>query len=152
MKIKEIMKREVSSLSEDMLIKDALLKLLKLKISGLPVIREDLRLVGIFTEKEILGAILPSYIDKVGRFSYEENPKIIRKKLSDIQNLKVEKLMQKELITVSEETTLCEVARIMFTQNVRRVPILDREKKVCGIVSRGDIIKRFVEELGWQID
>ncbi|MCM8758129.1 MAG: CBS domain-containing protein [Candidatus Omnitrophica bacterium] len=152
MKVKEIMKKEVVSLSKDTKIKDAFGKLLQIHISGLPVLDENLRIVGMFTEKDILRAILPGYLEKVGRFIYEENPKIIQKKLLDIQDLTVEKLMRKDVITVDEDTTLCEVARIMLTQNVRRIPVLDKEKRVIGIVAREDIIKAYAKEARWITD
>jgi len=148
MKIKEIMEKEVISLSKDTKVKDAFLKLLELHISGLPVLDENLKLVGMFTEKDILRAILPGYLDKVGRFVYEENPKIVRKRLVEIQELPVKDLMRHEVVTVDEDTSLCEVARLMLTQNVRRIPVLNKEKKVVGIVAREDILKQFAREIG----
>jgi len=147
MKIKEIMEKEVVSLSEDTKIKDAFLKLLKMRISGLPVLDEHLKLLGMFTEKDILRAILPGYLDRVGRFVYEENPKIVKKRLLEIQDLTVGELMRREVATVDEDTTLCEVARLMLTQNVRRIPVLDKEKKVVGIVAREDILREFAKEI-----
>jgi len=148
MKIKEIMEKELISLSKDTKIKDAFLKLLKMRISGLPVLDENSKLLGMFTEKDILKAILPGYLDKVGRFVYEANPKIVKKKLLEIQDLTVGELMRHEVVTVDEDTTLCEVARLMLTQNVRRIPVLNKEKKVVGIVAREDILREFAKEVG----
>jgi len=148
MKIKEIMGKELISLSKDTKIKDAFLKLLKMRISGLPVLDENSKLLGMFTEKDILRAILPGYLDKVGRFIYEANPKIVKKKLLEIQDLTVGELMRHEVVTVDEDTTLCEVAHLMLTQNVRRIPILNKEKKVVGIVAREDILREFAKEVG----
>jgi CBS domain-containing protein len=56
--------------------------------------------------------------------------------------------MRREVVTIDEDTTLCEVARIMLTQKVRRIPILDKEHKVIGMVSRGDVVKAFSKEYG----
>jgi len=148
MKIKEIMEKELISLSKDTKIKDAFLRLLKMRISGLPVLDENSKLLGMFTEKDILKAILPGYLDKVGRFVYEANPKIVKKKLLEIQDLTVGELMRHEVVTVDEDTTLCEVARLMLTQNVRRIPVLNKEKKVVGIVAREDILREFAKEVG----
>jgi CBS domain-containing protein len=117
-------------------------------ISGLPVLDENSKLLGMFTEKDILKAILPGYLDKVGRFIYEANPKIVKKKLLEIQDLTVSELMRHEVVTVDEDTTLCEVARLMLTQNVRRIPVLNKEKKVVGIVAREDILREFAKEVG----
>lgn len=152
MKVKEIMAREVTSISPDTNAKEALALLLKMQISGLPVISKDGKLMGVFTEKDILIHILPSYVEKVGNFVYEENPKSIKNKFQDLLNLSVSRLMRKDVITVDENMSLCEVARLMLTQKVRRIPVLDKENMVVGIVAREDVIKAYVREAGWAID
>lgn len=152
MKVKEIMTKEMVSIQPDTNTKEAVGILFKMHISGLPVINESGKLVGMFTEKDILRNILPSYIEQVGRFVYEENPKSIKKKFMELENIRVSKLMRPEVITVDEDTSLCEVAHIMLTQKVRRIPVLDKEKKVIGIVAREDIVKSYTKEAGWEID
>jgi CBS domain-containing protein len=146
MKIKEVMTREIKSLSPDTNAIEALKLLEKTQISGLPVIDKDGKLVGMFTEKDILEHILPSYIHKVGRFVYEENPKATKKKFSELSKMKVAQLMRKEVISVSEDTALCEVARIMLTQKARRIPVVDKSGKVIGIIARCDVLKAFERE------
>lgn len=140
MKIKEIMTREVVSVKPEDNVKDALMVLFKRQISGLPVIDNEGKLVGMFTEKDVLSYILPSYIEKVGRFIYEEDPKSTKKKFMELNNLKVARLMRREVVTTTEDTTLCEAARVMLTQKARRLPVLDKSGKVVGIVARGDIL------------
>jgi CBS domain-containing protein len=149
MKVKEIMTKDVVSIKPDDNAKDTLGLLLKMQISGLPVIDAQGKLVGMFTEKDVLKNVLPSYIEKIGRFVYEENPKSIKKKFEDLANLTISQLMRKEVISVDEDTSLSEVAHLMLTQNVRRIPVLNKEKKVVGIVAREDIIKAYAKEAGW---
>jgi CBS domain-containing protein len=152
MKVKEIMSEDVVSIKPDDNAKDALNLLFKMQISGLPVINRQGKLVGMFTEKDILSQILPSYLEKIGRFVYEETPKSIKKKFQDLTNLPVSQLMRKDVITIDDEASLCEVARLMLTQRVRRIPVLNNEKKVVGIVAREDIVKAYAKEAGWVID
>jgi len=152
MKAKEIMTKEVVSIKPEDNVKEALAFLFKMRISGLPVIDVQGRLVGMFTEKDILRQILPSYLEKVGRFVYEENPKSIKKKFQDLVNLSISQLMRKDVITIDSDTSLCEVARVMLTQKIRRIPVLDKEKKVVGIVSREDVVRAYAREAEWQID
>jgi len=146
MKVNEIMTKEITSLSPEADAKEALDLLLKIKISGLPVIDDKNKLVGMLTEKEILSAILPSYVEKVGKFVYEENPKVVKQKISALQNMKVKDLMRKNVVTVDEDTTLCEAARIMLTQKARRLPVLNKAQDVIGIVARGDVVKALFRE------
>jgi CBS domain-containing protein len=146
MKVKEIMTREIKSISPDLNGREALDLLLKMKISGLPVIDKARRLVGMFTEKEVLSYVLPSYIGKVGKFIYEENPKSTRRKFAELKNVTVEKLMRKEVVTIAEDVTLCEAARVMLTQRARRVPVVGKDGKVLGMVAREDVLKGIERE------
>ena len=152
MKVKEIMIKDVVSVNPDDNVEEALTRLFEMQISGLPVIDAQGKLIGMFTEKDILRSILPSYIEKVGRFVYEENPKSIKNKYKELENLKVSQLMRKEVITVFEDAAVCEVAHIMLTQKVRRIPVLNKEKKVIGIIAREDVVKAYTKEAGWEID
>lgn len=146
MKVKEIMTKDIASVNPEDNVLGALNLLFKMQISGLPVIDKQGKLVGMFTEKDILSYILPSYIEKVGRFIYEENPKSTKKKFTELSNIKVAQLMRREVVTAGEETTLCEAARIMLIQKARRLPVLDKSGKVTGIVARCDILKALTKE------
>lgn len=146
MKVSQIMVRNVVSIKPDDNAYDALMLLFKMQISGLPVIDSDARLAGMFTEKNVLSHVLPSYIERVGKFIYEENPKSTKKKLAELKKMRVAQLMRKEVVTTTEDVTLCEVARIMLTQKVRRLPVLDKAGKVVGIIARQDILKAMSKE------
>jgi len=147
MKVREIAIKEVISIKPEDNAREALELLFKMQISGLPVIDTQGKLVGMFTEKEILSYMLPSYVEKVGRFIYDENPKAIKKKFAELNNIKVRQLMRKDVVTTNEDAALCEVARIMLTQKARRLPILDKIGKVVGIVARSDILKAIAREV-----
>lgn len=148
MKVRDAMKKEVITLDPDENVLAAMKIIAEKHISGLPVKDKSGKLVGMFTEKSILKFILPSYIDKVGKFIYEENPKSTKKKFSELNNLKVSDLMSKEVITVTEDTNLCEAARIMLTQRARRLPVVDVAGRITGIIARCDILRAFSEEPG----
>ncbi len=148
MKVKEVMVKDITSISPEIGCSEALVLLEKMQISGLPVIDENGKLVGMFTEKDILSYILPSYIEKVGRFIYEENPKSTKRKFMELSKIKVRQLMRKDVVTTTEDTALCEVARVMLTQKARRIPVVDKSGKVVGIVARCDILKAFAKETG----
>ena len=146
MKIREIMKKDVISVKPDDAALDVLKLLFEMQISGLPVIDEQGKLVGTFTEKDILTYVLPSYIEKVGRFIYEENPKSTKRKFKELSQIRVAQLMRKQVITTTEDTTLCEVAKDMLTQKARRIPVLDKTGKVAGIVARCDVLRALANE------
>jgi len=146
MKVREIMTKEVASVKPDDNAASALDRLFKMRISGLPVIDDKGKLVGMFTEKEILAKVLPSYLERVGSFVYNENPKAVKQKIAGLGSLKVKEVMRREVVTVYEDTTLCEAAHLMLTQKVRRTPVLNKSKDVVGIVAREDVVKALLEE------
>ncbi len=150
--VKEIMTTDVKSIPPDAKVKDAWRVLEQLRISGLPVIDRNQRLVGMFTEKEILSYILPSYIDQVGKFVYKDDPKSIKKKFEKLAELTVGELVRQEVVTVDENSAVCEVARLMLIQKARRIPVLDKERKVVGIIAREDVVRAYTREIGWETD
>lgn len=147
MKVKDVMVREVKSLSPEVDVSEALDLLLKMQISGLPVIDENNKLVGMFTEKEVLSKILPSYIERVGAFTYKEDPKTIKQKITQLGTLKVKDLMRREVVTVDEDCALYEAAHLMLTKKARRIPVLNKAKEVVGIIARVDIVKALFSKI-----
>ncbi|MFH1001650.1 MAG: CBS domain-containing protein [bacterium] len=146
MKVKDVMIKKVKSVLPDLLVSEAFDILSDNKISGLPVINKENKLVGMFTEKEILQNILPGYLKKVGNFVYQDNPKAIANKVKELlQGKKVSEIMRGEIITVSSEVPLSEVARTMITERIRRIPVVDEQGKVIGIISREDVVKSFIK-------
>lgn len=147
MKISEVMTREVTTLSVDASVKEALELMQKMQISGLPVVDRENRLVGMFTEKDILVYLLPSYVEKVGKFVYEQNSKTTKRKFAEIDRIKVSQLMRKEVLVVREDAALCEVAKTMIVQKTRRLPVVDKSGKIVGIVARPDVLRAFQREV-----
>lgn len=146
MKVESVMIKKVKSILPDIPVSQALDLLSENKISGLPVIDNEGKLVGMFTEKAIINYILPGYLKKVGVFVYEDNPKAIGNKVRELlQERKVSDIMRKEIITVGSNTSLSEVARTMLTEKIRRIPVVDKEGKVIGIIAREDVVKAFIK-------
>lgn len=146
MKVLEVMTKKVISLKPEDNAKDALDLLFNMKISGLPVIDEKSKLCGMFTEKEVLAKILPSYIEAVGEYVYQDNPKAVKQKILEMAHLRVKDVMRRDVITVNEDAPLCEVAHLMFVQKARRLMVLNKAKEVVGIIARGDVVKALFEE------
>jgi CBS-domain-containing membrane protein len=146
MEVKDIMITDIKRITDDMNAQQALDLLFKYQISGLPVVDKDNKLVGMFTEKEVITHILPSYVEKVGRFIYEDDPKSTKKKLQELSTVKVSQLMRKAVVTVTANIHLAEVARIMLTQHARRLPVIDVSGAVIGIVARCDVLKAMASQ------
>lgn len=112
-------------------------------ISGLPVIDGDGRIVGIITEMDIVSHEIqvdtPTFIpflDAVFRMPGDTSEDDFRRVLATSAG----ELMTTPVYSVTTDATVREVATLMFERRVNPVPVLDRDNRVVGIVSRSDIV------------
>jgi CBS domain-containing protein len=105
--------------SPDTSVDEAIQVLIDHRVTGVPVVDEDGRLRGIFTETDRLNLLLT-----------ETSPAAIQ----------VRDVMTKGVITVDEDTTLDQINELLLRANIRRVPVM-RDGKIVGIVSRSDVVK-----------
>lgn len=116
-KAKAVMNTRVISVSKDEDIYEAIRMMALNNITGLPVVDENEKLVGVITEKDVL-TLLYNLADKPGT---------------------VKDFMTPDVVSFDLEADLNEVVDTLRTHHFRRVPILDKGRLV-GIISRRDII------------
>lgn len=148
MKVSELMTREVMTIPPEMSVRDAAKALFQREISGLPVVDAQRNVVGMITEKEIIGMALPKFAEQLGDFDVILNEEPFAKKLAEADKMKVKDVMRKEVLCVPEDTSVAEVARLMIAKKARRIPVLDKNKKLVGIIARADIVKKIAKETG----
>ncbi len=115
---KDIMATEVITVTEDATMKHVIRLLVTRGITGLPVVSDDMELLGVVTEKDVLKAL------------YNR----------DVQVNSVADLMTGDIVSFDENDDLIKVFKGLVENNFRRVPILSQGKLV-GVISRTDIIK-----------
>ena len=138
-KVKDVMSADIKHISPDMNAKEALKMLIETGMSGFPVIDSGNNLVGVFTEREILKAILPVYVQNVGAFIYANDSKSELKKIASLEKFKVSDLMRKDVPTIDAEASLTEASRIMLTRSERRIVVI-KDKKPVGVITRADVV------------
>ena len=126
LKAKDIMTREVVSARRNTRVEEVLELLLGNEIAGMPVVEEHMTLVGIVTEKDLLGLF------------YEPEG---RKKNT------VEHFMTQPAVHFDENESLDEICKCLLEVTFRRVPVT-KEGKVVGIVSRPDVLKCVLKQRG----
>ncbi|MFH1507880.1 MAG: CBS domain-containing protein [Candidatus Omnitrophota bacterium] len=140
---KEIMNRDFSYVLSSDSACQALNILFSKNINILPVVDLENKLVGVFSESDVLRAMLPGYVEKIGEYTYEENPKFMQKKLAAFDSIQVKDIMRTDIISVSEDTKVYEIARTMLIQKLSCVIVVNQEKKILGVISRAEILKFF---------
>ncbi|MBA8904979.1 CBS domain-containing protein [Aminobacter ciceronei] len=140
MKAKDVMTVDVVSVSTDHSVRHAARIMLNHRISGLPVIDDAGRVVGIITEGDLmrrseLGAQALAPVDR--QFSTEENHAGAYVKS---HSWKVADVMTSDPAKVDEETPLPRIAALMVERGIKRVPMM-KEEHLVGIVSRTDLLR-----------
>jgi CBS domain-containing protein len=115
----DIMTRKVYTIHPEASAQEAAQLLSQHRISGVPVVNADNKIIGMVTEADI--------ISKLRR-----------------EGLRVSDIMSNEVISVVEDTPVGEIAMLLTERKIKRVPVIAGEKLV-GIVSRGDIVHAVAE-------
>jgi CBS domain-containing protein len=113
-------------------------------ISGAPVVQDDGRLVGIITEGDLIKRLATLSAPKSGWFaSLFRAPRSETARFARIRGRTVKDAMTMEVASVNEDATAEQIAHVMETQGVRRVPVL-RDGVLVGIVSRADLLRALI--------
>jgi CBS domain-containing protein len=118
MQVSEVMTRDAECIGPDATLQQAAEKMKSLDVGSLPVCDND-RLVGMLTDRDIT----------VRSVSDGHDPRTDR----------VRDAMTPKVIYCSEDQDVTEAARLMKENQVRRLPVLNRDKRLVGIVSLGDL-------------
>ncbi|MGC7847101.1 CBS domain-containing protein [Desulforudis sp. 1088] len=145
LKAGDIMTTAVITVNPDDEVEKVARLLLEHHISGLPVVDEEGQLVGIITEGDLVfqekKIRAPLYTVILGGVIYLEKPQHFIDELKRTIARKVGELMSTKLHTVGPDASVEDIATIMVERNINRVPVVDEDNKLIGIVSRQDIIR-----------
>jgi len=144
-KAKDIMTTEVISVKRETPIKDVAKLLIDNKIGGVPVLDEQARIVGIISETDLVrkekNVHIPSYITVLQGVVFLESFKKFEDDIKKIAAYKAEDIMTPHVVSVMEDDDMDVVANIMIDKGVNRVPVVDSQKKLKGIICRYDLIR-----------
>jgi CBS domain-containing membrane protein len=138
--VKDIMTKEVVFVRKDTSLKDVAETMARYAISGVPVLGDGDTVVGVISEKDFLFHMGAKDTNSFMRVVTEclSNPKCVAPSLRKRQ---AQDIMTSPAITVSEDTLVSEVAQIFGEKTINRAPVINRQGKLAGIVSRADILQ-----------
>jgi CBS domain-containing protein len=140
MNVKDVMTSPVLSVELDSPILQAIRIMLQRHISGLPVIDKEGRLVGIVTEGDFLRrAETGTQRQRPRWLEFLIGPGRLADEYTRSHGRKVQEIMTADPITVTEQTPLEEVVRVMEKHRIKRLPVV-RGQELVGIVSRANLL------------
>jgi len=142
MKVQDVMTTDVATTAPDVPLKQAALELVRRRISGMPVVDDERHVLGVVSEADILakegddrrggGGFLQWLVDP-------GDPWITAR----FDAVTVGEAMSEPAQTITVERPLAEAATIMLDEGINRLPVVDTEGKLVGLVSRGDLVRAF---------
>lgn len=144
MKIRNVMKSPVITISEFATYEEAARILYNNRVSGAPVVDGQGNLVGILSEKDLFRVLFPfeksfydnpeAYLDFEGR----------EKKIDEISHDVITPYISRKVVTVDPDTPILKAGGLMLAKGIHRLPVMENGKLV-GIVSRKDIFGRILK-------
>lgn len=146
MKAKDVMSKDVVTVSPSAGIREIFDIFRKTRYGGLPVVDKDNRILGMVTKAEMLSVFLPDYFDMLGEnIIFIDDFGTLDEEFESLPAFELfiaEDIMQKGGVTVDENASLLKVAAMMQKYNVRRI-LVAKGTILKGIITRGDICKAF---------
>lgn len=146
MQVKEVMTRQVLTVSTEDSVEKCSRLLIENNISSLPVLDENGELVGMVTEGDLIRRTsrieAPGYLEILGGIIYLGSPKKYVEKIQRAMAYKAGDLMSTDIISADPEDSVKDAATLMLEKSIGRLPVVDDTGKLVGIVSRRDIMKQ----------
>jgi CBS domain-containing protein len=153
MKVKDVMTVEVATTTKEILLKDAALELATRRISGMPVVDEKGRVIGVLSEADIL-AKEGDEQERAGFLSWFLDP-TDPWLAARFDAVTVGDAMSAPAKTITPHRPVAEAATMMLDEQINRLPVVDVDGKLLGLVSRGDLVRAFArsdEEIQREIE
>lgn len=139
------MVRDLTAISEDDSVLDAVRVMYSQRISGVPVVRDNWFLVGFLSETDILRAAVPTYLEVLAQSTFlDDSEGSFLDRLKVLAHRKVHDFMSTNLIAVEPSTSLMTVADLMLRKRIKRLPVSEGGKLV-GIIDRGTFCEFMME-------
>ncbi|MBW4680432.1 MAG: CBS domain-containing protein [Microcoleus vaginatus WJT46-NPBG5] len=143
--VADVMSRDLIIVRPETPLQEAIEILAERRISGLPVVDETGKLVGILSETDLMvratGTTPPAYIVLLDSVIYLKNPATHERDLHKALGQTVGEVMSQNPITITPDKSLKDAARQIHDRKIHRLPVLDTDGHLIGILTRGDIVR-----------
>jgi acetoin utilization protein AcuB len=120
--VRDIMTQAVVTLTPQRSVPEAITLLAQHRFRHLPVVEDAQDMVGIVSDRDLLRALTRG---------------------ANVDQMTVQEIMKPQVVAVRPETPLSAATTVMLQHRINCVPVLDDEKRLCGIVTSTDLLRVF---------
>jgi CBS domain-containing membrane protein len=135
----DIMTREVAAVDEQTPLVEVATLMGEREISGVPVLNSQGQVTGVISAKDFLvhmGAVRPNFMAVVASCLKTKGCLAL-----PMKNKVARDIMSSPAVVVSPETSLQEIAALLAVRRINRVPVVDQQGQLVGLVSRADLVQ-----------
>lgn len=144
MRVKDVMTKDLITVTEDDTVEKCANLLNKHDLSGLPVVDSNYHVKGIITEGDLIKhntkVEVPAFLEILGGIIYLDDPNKYFENVRKSMGHFVSTVMTQDVTTVSPNEEIKATAKLISRKKVKRLPVVDEEGKLIGIISRKDIM------------
>ncbi|MBM9513408.1 CBS domain-containing protein [Desulfogranum marinum] len=149
LKAKDIMSHEVIVVNESDSVRELAVTLITHKINGVPVVDDTNQVVGVVTESDLIfqnkKVHIPTAVAILDSFLFLERPNKMEAEMKKIAGSQVSDICSYEIVSVTPETPLDELATLMAEKKVHTLPVLEKGELV-GVIGQTDIIRTIAQK------
>lgn len=145
MRVRDVLERGLIIIPHTATHEEAATILYRHNVSGAPVLDETQRLVGMISEKDLFRALYPAYAE------YYENPahfldyEAREANAKDVRRKPVTDFMARHVYTIGPDDPILKAGGLMLAKSIHRLPVVDRDGTLLGIVTREQIYRAILE-------
>jgi len=137
------MSKKVLTISPKTSFEEIVKVLVKNKISGVPVMDKNQKIVGIVSEKDLFHKLFPSQKAFYKDPEYFMNFDRLENDAKAVLSIKAKKIMSKKVIYVEPDDHILKAVSLFVMHNIRRLPVLNKGR-IVGIVTTNNIYRNFL--------
>jgi CBS domain-containing protein len=136
--VREMMSERPITTRPDVPLRDAAREMVRTRVSALPVVDADGRLLGMLSSRDLVRDLLGNYLQGGGARHTPSKPSPVNRARRMVRDV-----MTRQVLCVSPDQPLAEVASLMSNKDIERVPVI-RDGRLVGFLTRGDIVRKLI--------
>ncbi|MGE5041925.1 MAG: HPP family protein [Candidatus Levyibacteriota bacterium] len=145
MKVKDVLHTEVDYVYPNATVLEAARLIFGRHHLGLPVVDPlNKRLIGFVTDQDILYQLFPTSRELFEDYVHERKFEQMENKIKYILEKKVGEIMNTHIYSVTMDEPLLKAESLMKVHDISRLPVVDEDRHLVGILSKGDIFRLLV--------